>query len=148
MRLSVRLLLGVVTAFTLLTISAAERLGLYQRGTIVRMQLRDCLSDHGFMAALSGNSPPQSGSVCPEYTLVGEKVVYVIVGKASKEVLPLAQEVNFRLRKNDIAIRLDDSSRESRFLVRQMILRGDWERMLQREDISPNRYSLPILRDQ
>ncbi len=110
--------------------------------------MRECLPAAGIIAALSGNSRQQGNAVCPEYTLVGEKVVYVIVGRPSKDVLPLAEEVNFRLRKNEVAIRVDDARHETRFLVRQMILRGDWERMLQQRDNTPHGYSLPVLRDQ
>lgn len=128
--------------------SAAQQIGIYQHGTIVRMHMGDCLPDHGIVAALSGNSRPQAPEVCPEYTLVGEKVVYVIVGKPSKNVLPLAQEVDFRLRKNEIALRVDDDNRETRFLVREMILRADWDRMLQKDGTSPRHYSMPVIRDQ
>ncbi|HEX6502400.1 MAG TPA: hypothetical protein VF011_04080 [Terriglobales bacterium] len=70
------------------------------------------------------------------------------MGKPSKNVLPLAQEVDFRLRKNEIALRVDDDNRETRFLVREMILRADWDRMLQKDDTSPRHYSMPVIRDQ
>lgn len=149
MRFPCRLVLPLYGALVFLTItSAAQQIGVYQHGTIVRMHMGDCLPDHGIVAALSGNSRPQALEVCPEYTLVGEKVVYVIVGKPSKNVLPLAQEVDFRLRKNEIALRVDDDNRETRFLVREMILRADWDRMLQKDDTSPRHYSMPVIRDQ
>src|SRR5438270_6364588 len=116
-----RLLSGItLLILSVRAVSAAEQIGVYRHGTIVRMHMGDCLPDHGIVAALSGNSRPQATEVCPEYTLVGDKVVYVIVGKPSKDVLPLAQEVDFRIRKNEVAVRVDDDSHETRFLVREM----------------------------
>jgi hypothetical protein len=136
---------GVI--FLLAAISAAQQIGIYQHGTIVRMHLGDCLPDRGIVAALSGNSRAQAPEVCPEYTLVGEKVVYVMVGKPSRDVLPLAQEIDFRLLRNAIAVRVDDANREARFLVREMILRAEWDRMLQKDDTAHGHYSIPVLRD-
>jgi hypothetical protein len=116
----------VLWSFLLLlaTIATAEQIGAYHHGTIVRMHMGNCLPDHGITAALSGNSRPQATEVCPEYTLVSDKVVYVIVGKPSKKVLPLAEEADFRIRKNELVIRVNDDRRETRFLVREMILRA------------------------
>lgn len=142
----------VLACFSLLFIflanSAAQQIGIYRHGTIVRMHMGDCLPDHGIVAALSGNSRPQATEVCPEYTLVSEKVVYVIVGKPSKDVLPLAEDVDFRIRKNEIAVRADDAARETHFLVREMIMRADWDLMLQKSESIHRRYTMPVLQDQ
>jgi len=127
---------------------AAEQIGVYRHGTIVRMHMGDCLPDHGIVAALSGNSRPQATEVCPEYTLVGDKVVYVIVGKPSKDVLPLAQAVDFRIRKNEVAVRLDDDNHETRLLVREMFMRADWDRMPQKDGVAHKHYSMPVIEDQ
>ena len=132
----------------LATIAPAEQIGVYHHGTIVRMHMGDCLPDHGIVAALSGNSRPQATEVCPEYTLVSDKVVYVIVGKPSRDVLPLAQEVDFRIRKSEIGIRVDDNYHETRFLVREMILRADWDQMTQQGVAAHRHYSVPVLQDQ
>lgn len=125
-----------------------ESIGIYQQGTIVRMRLGDCLPDHGFMAALSGSSVPQPNQACPEYTLVADKVIYLIVGRPSRDVLPLAQTVDFRLRKNEIAVRLDDARREVRFMVREMVLRAEWEHRRDAQDHMPGapRFEMPMLR--
>lgn len=130
------------------TVVAAEHIGIYHHGTIVRMHMGDCLPDPGILGALSGNSRPQSTEVCPEYTLVSDKVVYVIVGKPSKDVLPLAQEVDFRIRKNEVAVRVDDDNRETRFLVREMILRAEWDRRVQNDVPVRRHYSMPVIEDQ
>jgi len=65
--------------------------------------------------------------VCPEYTLVGEKVVYVIVGSSSGQLVPLADAIDFRMHNNEIVVRIDDAKRESKFAIKEMILRSEWD---------------------
>jgi hypothetical protein len=142
----------VLCAFSLVLFvgsnSPAEQIGIYHHGTIVRMHMGECLPDQGIVAALSGNARPQATEVCPEYTLISDKVVYVIVGKPSKDVIPLAQEVDFRIRKNQLAVRVDDDTHETRFLVREMILRADWDQMSQQGAAVRRHYNVPVLQDQ
>lgn len=53
--------------------------GIYQHGTVVRMRMGDCLpTRHGFMVAFGGQSAQAAAEVCPEYTLISDKVVLVI----------------------------------------------------------------------
>jgi len=104
----------------------------YQHGTVVRMRMADCMSAHRFMNALSGGPTQQGGESCPEYTLMTEKVVYVIVGKSSDQLIPLAETIDFRLQKNELAVRVDDSNKESRFSIKAMALRSEWEQSRQR----------------
>lgn len=121
--LFVCLLLGILTT------SAAAQTKL-QRGTIIRMQMAECLSaEHGFMAAVSGASHTSSEGVCPEYVLVAERVVFVIVGRSSTTLVPLAETTRFRLQKNELLIRIDDAKKESRFAIREMVLRSEWDRV-------------------
>lgn len=109
-------------------LSRAEHLGIYQHGTVVRMRMDECVFAHrGFMAAMSGQSAQISPEVCPEYTLVSEKVAYVIVGTSSNQLIPLADVVDFRLHKNELVVRLDDAKHESRFSIKEMILRSEWD---------------------
>lgn len=121
--------------------------GMYQRGTIVRMSMGECLSvGRGFMAAMSGTPRRQSDEVCPEYTLVTEKVVYVIVGKVASQIIPLAETTEFRFHKNELLVRVDDALREARFAIREMALRPDWERerlRVEDEDHTLHRPRLP-----
>jgi hypothetical protein len=55
--------------------------------------------------------------------------VFVIVGKSSDQLVPLADVVDFRLRNNELAVRLDDAKRESKFSIKEMVLRTEWDRM-------------------
>lgn len=92
------------------------------------MHMGECLgARHGFMANFGGPAVQQAPEVCPEYTLVSDKVVFVIVGHSSDQIVPLADVVDFRFHKNELAILIDDSKRESKFDIKDMILRSEWE---------------------
>jgi len=110
-----------------LPMAYAERLGIYQHGTVVKMRMGDCPSTHhGFMVAMGG--PAQTAADdCPEYTLVSDKVVFVIVGKFSSQLIPLADEIDFRFHNNELAVRVDDGGHESKFNIKEMILRSEWD---------------------
>lgn len=102
--------------------------GIYQHGTVVRMHMGECLgARHGFMANFGGPAVQQATDVCPEYTLISDKVVFVIVGHSSDQIVPLADVVDFRFHKNELAILIDDTKRESKFDIKEMILRSEWE---------------------
>lgn len=109
---------------------AAGQIGIYQHGTVMRMHMGDCaLGHHGFMASFGGPAAPMNQEACPEYTLVSDNVVFVIVGKSSNQLIPLAETIDFRLHKNELAVRVDDAKHESRFNIKEMIVRSEWDRM-------------------
>jgi len=126
--LFVMLFLASLPAFSV------KLIGSYQQGTVVRMKLAECSpAQHRFMMAMSGASAPLADEQCPEYTLITEKVVYVIVGKYSNQLIPLAQSIDFRFVNNEIAVRTDDPKHEARFHIKEMVLRSDW---LQQQEIN------------
>ena len=100
----------------------------FQLGTVTRMQSKDCTILHGGFVTALGAVPQQTQEICPEYTLVSDKVVYVVVGKRSNQFMPLAEVVYFRLAKNELLVRIDDERKDSRFTIKEMQLRADWER--------------------
>jgi len=109
-----------------LQMARAEHLGVYQHGTVVRMRMGDCaFAHHGFIAAMGGQA--QMTEVCLEYTLVSDKVVFVIVGKSSNQLIPLADVIDFRFRNSELAVRVDDAKHESKFNIKEMILRSEWD---------------------
>jgi hypothetical protein len=55
-------------------------------------------------------------------------VVYVISGKTTEQLLPLAEVTRFRMQKNEMLIRIDDAQKESHFRIKAMVLRPDWDR--------------------
>ena len=112
------------------SVALAAPLGIYQHGTVVRMRMGDCALMHrGFMNAFG---PPQAAAneeVCPEYILVTDKVVFVIVGKSSNQLVPLAEVIDFRFQNKELAVRVDDARHESKFAIKEMTLRSEWERI-------------------
>ena len=127
----------LVLASPLLVFAQAYNL---QEGTIVRMRMSECLGpQHGFMATMSGNpANAEPSQLCPEYVLVADKVVYVISGKNSEQLIPLAETTRFRMQKRELLIRVDDATKESHFHIKAMVLRSEWERnqMLQEAETS------------
>ena len=117
-------LLCVIAAAVALPVHAQH----FQLGTVTRMQTKDCTIVHGSFAMAIGSVPQRTEDSCPEYTLVSEKVVYVVVGKRSSQFMPLAEIIQFHLLKNELLVRVDDEKRESHFSIKEMQLRSDWER--------------------
>jgi hypothetical protein len=113
----------------------AGQMGVYQRGAVVRMHMGDCISPgHGFMVAFGGPSMPIGPEPCPEYTLVSDNVVFVIVGRLSNSLIPLAETIDFRLHKNELAVRVDDAKHEARFTIKEMMVRSEWDRLQRHMD--------------
>ena len=111
-----------------ISVALAAPIGIYQHGTVVRMHMGDCMLMHrGFMTQFG---PPQAAMTeegCPEYTLVTDKVVYLIVGKSSNQLVPLAEVIDFRILNKELAVRVDDARKESKFAIKEMTLRSEWE---------------------
>lgn len=125
----------LILVLSALTPSLSAQIGIYQRGSVVRMHMGDCVvGRHGFMATFGGQAVPVAQEPCPEYTLVTEKVVFVIVGKSSNQLIPLAETIDFRLFKNEMAVRVDDEKHETRFTIREMVLRPEWDRVQQHRE--------------
>jgi hypothetical protein len=113
-----------------ISVALAAPIGSYQHGTVIRMRMGDCMLMHrGFMNQFG---PPQAAAVeegCPEYTLVTDKVVFLIVGKSSNQLVPLAEIIDFRFQNKELAVRMDDARKESKFAIKEMTLRSEWERI-------------------
>lgn len=104
--------------------------GIYQHGTVVRMRMADCLpAHHAFISTFGPPAAPTGPELCPEYTLISDRVVFVIVGRSSGQLVPLADVVDFRFHNNELAVRIDDAKRESKFSIKEMVLRSEWDRM-------------------
>lgn len=108
----------------------AAQIGIYQQGQIVRMHMGECIPvGHGFMSTLGGQTAPMGPELCPEYTLVTDKVVFVIVGRPSNALIPLAETIDFRFHKNELAVRVNDAKRETKFDIKDMVMRSEWDRV-------------------
>jgi hypothetical protein len=122
--------LRLVLVLTSISVVWAAPLGIYQHGTVIRMHMGDCAPTHrGFMTTFG---PPQASGdegACPEYVLMTDKVVFVIVGKSSNQLVPLAEVIDFRFQNKELAVRVDDARHESKFAIKEMTLRSEWERV-------------------
>src|SRR5271170_4532670 len=84
------------------SVALAAPLGIYQHGTVVRMRMGDCMLMHrGFVNAFGPPQAAMSEESCPEYTLLTDKVVVVIVCRSSNQLVPLAEVIDFRFQKKE-----------------------------------------------
>ncbi len=104
------------------------------KGTVIKMRTTDCIAPRGFMASMSGGVAA-TAATCPEYTVMSDKVVYVVVGRRSEEFIPLAEDKEFLIRNNQLVIFSEDEKTKSRFAIQQMTLRADWDREEQRKEL-------------
>lgn len=120
----------LILSFLTLPAAYAQHLGIYQHGTVVRMRMGECLpAHHSLMATFGPPAMQNAEEACPEFTLVSDKVVFVIVGRSSNQLIPLADVIDFRLYNRELAVRLDDAKHESKFSVKEMVLRSEWDRV-------------------
>jgi hypothetical protein len=128
--------LGLVLAIVLSTAAVLHAQGQWSfKGTVTKMRMTDCTNQHGFMAAMSG-VPAATGATCPEYTVTSDKVVYVVVGHRAEEFIPLAEDIEFLIRKNELVLFSDDEKVKLRFVIQQMTLRADWDREEERKEVA------------
>lgn len=100
----------------------------YQSALITRMRMVHCIEPPrrgGLMTdILAGSAPPTAmGSAeCPEYEIEAAKVFYRI--RPRKDVLlPVGEEIRFRIHKRDLLVLTDDADKELVFSVVEMTLR-------------------------
>jgi len=105
------------------------------KGTVIKMRMSDCAAQHGFMVTMSG-APGPTGGTCPEYTIMSDKVVYVVVGRRAEAFIPLAENMDFLIRKNELVIFSDDEKTKSIFTIQAMTLRADWDREEARKELA------------
>ncbi len=117
-----------IALLLLVSAATAQQIGAYQHGTVIRMRMSECMpSHHAFLTTFGGQAAPAIPEACPEYTLLSDKVVFIIVGRSSGQLIPLADVIDFRVRTNELAVRVDDAKHESRFNIKEMVLRSDWD---------------------
>jgi hypothetical protein len=131
MKLKFTLRLALI--LTSMSVALAAPVGIYQHGTVIRMHMGDCALTHrGFMTTFGPPQGPGDEGACPEYVLMTDKVVFVIVGKSSNQLVPLSEVIDFRLQNKEMAVRVDDARHESKFAIKEMTLRSEWERIQRR----------------
>jgi hypothetical protein len=128
-----------ITVLFLFVLSAAAFLQAQNhwsfKGTVTKMRMTDCTGQRGFIVAMAG-APAQGGATCPEFTVMSDKVVYVVAGRRGEEFIPLAENMEFLIRKNELVIFSDDEKAKSHFVIQQMTLRADWDREETRKELA------------
>lgn len=97
----------------------------YEKASVTRMDTVRCSTPQarGFWSSLAG--PAAAGdSACAEYTVQTEKVEYRLRPRRLV-ILPVGQEVDLRLTKKQVMIRIDDSVEDIECEVFSMRLVGD-----------------------
>jgi hypothetical protein len=103
------------------------------KGTVIRMKMGACGITHGFMVAMAG--VPAAAPNCPEYTIMSDKVVYVVAGTRHDVFMPLAENMDFVIRRNELVTFSTDEKNRSRFTIQAMTLRAEWDREEARKEL-------------
>jgi hypothetical protein len=103
------------------------------KGTVIKMQMADCLPGHSFMSNIAG--PPALKQRCPEYTVMGGQVVYEVIGRDGEDFMPLAQDAEFAVRRNEIVLFGHNEKVQARFIIKGMMRLADWEHEQQLREI-------------
>jgi hypothetical protein len=105
----------------------AQPFGIYQHGTVVRMQMADCMPvRHGFIANMGGGAQVLSApDYCPEYTLVstlswGHHPI--------NSFLWLTLSI-FAYTKASLRFGSTNAKREIKFNIKEMTLLDEWDLM-------------------
>ncbi len=96
------------------------------KATVVSMTMSECTIAHRFISNLSGT--PIIGTVpCAEYTVLSDKMAYVLLGRRTEQSLSLGGDMFFREENKELVVFSDDEKSRVRFPIKQMMLRSDWE---------------------
>ncbi|MGA2962737.1 MAG: hypothetical protein ABSD96_13760 [Candidatus Korobacteraceae bacterium] len=97
------------------------------KGTVIKMQMSECTIPHRLISNLSG-TPVIATVPCAEYTVISDKVVYIIVGHRHEQSISLAEDIFFQEKNNELVVFSDDVKSRIQFPIKQMTLRSDWDR--------------------
>jgi hypothetical protein len=106
----------------------------YQSGKLLQMDSvacgtaeKDNQSLAGEMLGTNSGSKKMQQLLCQEYVLQGEKVVYHIRPRDEKHpmLLAIGGQVQFRIEKDKLKMRMEDSTKEFEYIVVSMAARTD-----------------------
>ena len=87
--------------------------GMFQRATVVQMDLTDCAApQHSVMAALSGVPESAERNGCAEYILSSPTVIFRVQAKKSEMLMVPGEVVSYRTGKGKLLLRRDDNQGE------------------------------------
>ncbi len=101
----------------------------YESGSVIRMETTSCTSQSsGVMARLSGIPAQTQTYDCWVYTLLTDKIVYRATIRKNRVLLPLAEQLQVRLKNGEMLVRPDGSDQEFKLEVVSATLRSEWEK--------------------
>lgn len=87
--------------------------GMFQRATVVQMDLTDCAtSQRSVLAALSGDPANAPRDSCAEYVLASPTVIFRVQAKKSEMLMMPGEVVSYRTGKGKLLLRRDDNQGE------------------------------------
>lgn len=96
---------------TMLLLFAAG--GMFQRATVVQMDLADCAApQHSVLAAISGEPSNGQRESCAEYVLASPTVIFRVQAKKSEMLMVPGEVVSYRTGKGKLVLRRDDNQGE------------------------------------
>ena len=96
------------------------------KAAIIKMEMSECSLPHRFISSMSGTLIIDTVP-CAEYTIISDKVVYVVIGRHAEQSLSLGADMFFREENKELVVFSDDEKSRVRFPIKQMVLRSDWE---------------------
>lgn len=107
----------------------------YQKGVLLEMQAVSCGYDEksgqsfvGSMIGTDSGSKKARETLCQEYTLRGERVIYRIRPKEEKKprILPVGEQIEFRIDKDKMKVLVREIDKKERdFIVTSIVPRSD-----------------------
>jgi hypothetical protein len=113
---------AVLVAILLAATAYAKDLKAYQDGNLLQMDSVPCGTDE--KDAKKGKTHEL---LCQEYLVQSEQVIYRIRPRDDKHpaLLPISQNVQFRLKKNKMLLRVEGDNKEREYVVLSIKPRGD-----------------------
>jgi hypothetical protein len=113
--------------FLLVTVSLMPAQSRPFKGTVIKMQMSECTIPHRLISNLSG-TPVIATVPCAEYTVISDKVVYIIVGHRPEQSIPLAEDIFFQEKNKELVVFSGDEKSRVQFSIKQMTLRSELDR--------------------
>lgn len=113
-------------SFLLVTVTLMPAQNKPFKATVVSMTMSECTISHRLISNLSG-TPIIATVPCAEYTVLSDKVAYVLVGRHTEQSLSLGSDMFFREENKELVVFSDDEKSRVRFPIKHMMLRSDWE---------------------
>ena len=84
--------------------------GMFQRASVMQMDLVDCVTpQHSVIAAISGTPETAQHDVCAEYVVASPMVIFRVQAKKSEMLMVPGEVVSYRAGRGKLLLRRDDN---------------------------------------